>query len=86
MKVIGLKNVMRDETFIYYRKTFLGDAVIELPLVTATVPIEFVIEMSPLGSKTIDIEFKGSFDYPLLPVLKELKELILNEDNEGRLP
>ncbi len=77
---------MRDETFIYYRKTFLGDAVIELPLVTTTVPIEFVIEMSPLGTKTIDIEFKGSFDYPLLPVLKELKELILNEDYEGRLP
>ncbi len=86
MRIIGLKNVMRDETFIYYRKTFLGDVVIELPLVTQTVPIEFVIEMSPLGTKTIDIEFKDSFDYPLLPVLKQLKELILNEDYEGRLP
>lgn len=86
MKVLGLKNVMRDETFIYYRKTFLGYCVIELPLTTVDVPIEFVIEMSPLGSKTIDIEFKDTFDYPLLPVLKQLKELILNEDYEGRLP
>ncbi|MCQ2612868.1 MAG: hypothetical protein MJ183_04610 [Treponemataceae bacterium] len=86
MRVIDLKNVNRDEGFIYYRRTFLADAVIELPLVTVTVPVEFTIEMTPLGSKEIDIELKDSVDYPLVPLLKQLKECILNKDSEGQLP
>lgn len=86
MKVLELKNINRDEGWIYYRRTFQADAVLELPLQRIQTPIEFTIEMSPLGKKDIDIEFKSTVDYPLLPITKALKEHILNQDSEGLLP
>ncbi len=86
MKVLELKNVQRDEGFIYYRRTFQADAVIELPLKQVEAPVEFTIELSPLGTKDIDISFLADIEYPLLPLLKGLKELILQKDSEGLLP
>ncbi len=86
MRVIELKNVHRDEGYIYYRRTFQADAVLELPLKTLQTPVEFTIELSPLGTKDIDISFLDNIDYPLLPITKLLKELILSQDSEGLLP
>ncbi|MCR4714745.1 MAG: hypothetical protein K5751_10280 [Treponemataceae bacterium] len=84
--MIELKNVHRDEGYIYYRRTFQADAVLELPLKTLQTPVEFTIELSPLGTKDIDISFLDNIDYPLLPITKLLKELILSQDSEGLLP
>ena len=86
MKVLELKNVHRDEGYIYYRRTFQADAVLELPLKTIQTPVEFTIEITPLGTKDIDITFLDTIDYPLIPLTKSLKELILNQDSEGLLP
>ncbi|MBO4508076.1 MAG: hypothetical protein J5747_05510 [Spirochaetaceae bacterium] len=86
MKVLELKNVHRDEGYIYYRRTFQADAVLELPLKTMQTPVEFTIELSPLGTKDIDITFLDNIDYPLLPLTKSLKEIILSKDSEGLLP
>jgi len=85
MKVLGLKDIIREEGVIYYRKCFTAKAEIELPLKTVCTPISFTIEMSPLGEKTIDIIFNESIDYPLLPVIKILKEIIKQKDYEGQL-
>ena len=41
--------------------------------------------MSPLGEKAIDIVFLETIDYPLLPILKILKEIIKQQDYEGKL-
>ena len=41
--------------------------------------------MSPLGEKKIDITFLESIEYPLLPILKILKEMIKKLDYEGKL-
>lgn len=85
MKVLGLNNIIREEGVIYYRKSFTANAEIELPLKTINTPISFTIEMSPLGEKTIDIVFLENIDYPLLPILKILKEIIKQQDYEGKL-
>ena len=55
------------------------------PLKTVCTPISFTIEMSPLGEKTIDIIFNESIDYPLLPIIKILREIIKQKDYEGQL-
>ena len=41
--------------------------------------------MSPLGEKDIKINFLESVDYPLLPIIKSLKEIIKQQDYEGKL-
>lgn len=85
MKVLGLHNIVREEGVIYYRKCFTADVELELPLKTIKSPIYFTIEMSPLGEKDIKIKFLETVEYPLLPILKSLKEMIKQQDYEGKL-
>lgn len=85
MKVLGLKNLVREEGVIYYRKVFNCSAIIELPTSTAEVPIHFTIEMTPLGSKEIELQFLERIEYPLVPVIKQLKAYITEQDYEGKL-
>ncbi|MBO4758642.1 MAG: hypothetical protein J5505_01140 [Spirochaetaceae bacterium] len=86
MEVLEIKNLYREETGLYYRRNFTGLAVIELPIKTIEVPLDFIIEMGPLGNKDFDIELKDKIDYPLLPVMKKLKEYIEKLETEGKLP
>mgnify|MGYP003594486911 CR=1 FL=1 len=86
MKVLEIKNVSREDGCIYYFRKFTGEAVVQLPADTLDTPIAFSIESNPLGSKDIQIEFKQSINYPVLPVKKALQEFILTRDSEGKLP
>ncbi|MCM1321989.1 MAG: hypothetical protein NC041_08320 [Bacteroides sp.] len=86
MKILELRNLQREEGYIYYRRNFTADAVIEVPIKTIETPISFSIEMGPTGNKEIEIEFGKTPDYPLVPVIKSLKEFILSADTEGTLP
>lgn len=86
MEVLEIKNLYREETGLYYRRNFTGLAVIELPIKTIEVPLDFIIEMGPMGNKEFDIELKDKIDYPLLPVMKKLKEYIEKLEVEGKLP
>ena len=86
MEVLEIKNLYREETGLYYRRNFTGLAVIELPIKTIEVPLDFIIEMGPMGNKDFDIELKDKIDYPLLPVIKKLKEYIEKLEVEGKLP
>ena len=86
MKILDIKNITREDGEIFYRRTFTGTAVIQFPLKTTEEPVTFTIEMTPLGTKNIEIEFKEKIDVPLLPVLKAMKEIIKQKDFEGNLP
>lgn len=86
MQVREIKNLYREETGLYYRRNFTGLAVIELPIKTIEEPLDFIIEVGPMGDKNIDIELKEKIDYPLLPVIKKLKEFITQLEQEGKLP
>ena len=86
MDVLEIKNLYREETGLYYRRNFTGLAVIELPIKTIEMPLDFIIEVGPMGNKNFDIELKDNIDYPLLPVMKKLNERIELLDKEGKLP
>jgi hypothetical protein len=86
MKVIDLLNVARKDSEIFYKRYFTAAVVLELPAKTMEVPIEFTIETSPLSEKTISLNFLQQLDYPLIPLLKEVKTFILEKDNAGALP
>lgn len=86
MKIVALKNLAREEGYIYYFRKFTADAVVELPTNTFDASIQFSIESSPFGTKNIEIDVSPSVNYPILPIKKALKEFILYEDSEGKLP
>ncbi len=86
MKILELKDLEREEGYIYYRRNFSALAILEIPGSTLEAPVEFCIETSPLGEKTIELNINNNINYPLLPVKKALKEYILLQDTEGKLP
>jgi len=85
MKVTAVKDIVKKDIPIYYRLLYTGVAVIELKE-TADYRIDFCIEIKPTGKKDITVSFLDEVDYPLLPVLKELKALIETMHANGALP
>lgn len=86
MRIVELRNLFREEGYIYYRRNFTGNVLVEIPGQTLEAPVDFCIETDPLGQKSVEIDIKNSINYPILPIKKALREYILTEDSEGHLP
>jgi len=86
MKLIAVKDIVRKDVPIYYRRIYTGIAKLDLNTKTADYRIEFSIEHKPTGEKLIQITFIDTIDYPILPLTKELKTYIDTLDSQGDLP
>ena len=86
MKVVDIKNIVRKDIPIYYRRLYAGTAVLELINKPQEIPLSFQIENKPTGSVEIGITFLEKVDYPLIPLQKELKKFIGELDSSGKLP
>ena len=86
MKIISIKDMIRKDVPIYYRRLYTGVAVIELNDRPTDFRIDFSIETKPTGHKEITVSFIDTIDYPLIPVNRELKNYITDLDNAGGLP
>ena len=86
MKVQALKDIVRKDVPIYYRRLYTGVAVLEFTQEPADYRIDFAIEQKPTGVKDIAVTFIDKVDYPLLPLNRELKSFIDILDSNGGLP
>lgn len=86
MRIIALKNITRDENYIYYRRNFDAVAEFEFGSKQIEAPIKFLIETTPFGTKEISIFGLESVNYPVLPLKKAIIEYISKQDSEGKLP
>jgi len=86
MKIIAIKDMIRKDVPIYYRRLYTGVAVIEFNQAPSEFRVDFSIETKPTGHKEINVNFIDAMDYPLIPVTKELKQYILEIDDAGGLP
>ncbi|MDR1319393.1 MAG: hypothetical protein LBJ90_07185 [Treponema sp.] len=86
MKVIMIKDMVRKDVPIYYRRLYTGVAVLELVKGVEDHRIDFSIEYKPTGQTEISVTFNGKVDYPLVPLTRELKKFIANLDSAGGLP
>jgi hypothetical protein len=86
VKIRELKNIFRKDVPIYYKMFYKALAVIELPSKAVEAAIEFSLEMKPTGMKEILITINGEVDYPLVPLIAELKKAILDLDRDAKLP
>ncbi len=85
MKLSEIANIIKKDIPLHYRNEYTANAVFDLGGKTLSRRIEFVVEMSPIGAKDIRINFVDPIDYPLVPVLKSLKEEIHLLDRKGSL-
>jgi translation initiation factor 1 (eIF-1/SUI1) len=85
MKVVGIKDIIRKDIPIYYRLLYTGVTTIELTK-EADYRIDFSIEIKPTGKKEIVVTFLDEVDYPLVPLLRELKKIIETMHTNGELP
>lgn len=86
MKVLSIKDLQREEGYIYYIRKYAGIAELEGNGGMFEANISFSIETTPFGTKNIDIDINNPVDYPILSIKKILVEYILNEDRVGHLP
>ena len=86
MKIFTIKDIIRKDVPIYYRRLYTGVAVMELAKDQADYRIDFAIEQKPTGGKEISITLIDKVDYPLLPITKELKIFINSLETNGGLP
>ena len=86
MKLSQISNIVKKNVPLHYRNEYSATAVFDVADgKTLSRRIEFVVEMSPIGAKDIRINFVDPLDYPLVPVLKSLKEEINLLDRKGSL-
>ena len=86
MQVISLKDIVRKDVPIYYRLLYTGVAVIAFKKDPEDFRIDFSIEIKPTGQKEILVTFLDDLNYPLVPVIKDLKHLIDTMHVNGTLP
>jgi hypothetical protein len=86
MKVLQVKDIERKDVPIYYRRLFSGMLVLELLNTTVERAIDFTIETKPTGVRDILVTLAEPVDYPLIPVLKEVKRYLNELDDSGGLP
>jgi len=86
MNIIEIKDIVRKDVPIYYRRLYSSVAIMELVNKTVEVDVDFQIETKPTGSNEISITSMGKIDYPLVPLHKELKRIIGELDSNRKLP
>ncbi|MCL2208780.1 MAG: hypothetical protein FWB89_01310 [Treponema sp.] len=86
MKVVTIKDMIRKDVPIYYRKLYTGVAVIDMNRGPENFRIDFSIEYKPTGQKDISLSFIDKIDYPLVPVTKVLKAYIDELEAASGLP
>ncbi len=85
MKILEIKDIEREESHIYYRRKYHGIAIISTPKNDMPLKIQFIVEVDPLGKRTIELNLLESIAYPLLPLRKALIDFIINLDKEDKL-
>ena len=86
MKIIQVKNIVRKDVPIYYRRLFSGSLEIELMGKNIERNIDFTIETLPTGMKAVSVTIAEPVDYPLVPLMRELKQFIGALDETVGLP
>jgi len=83
---VEITDIVRKDVPIYYRRIFTANAVFSLMGETLQRRIEFTIETKPTGTKDVSVNILETLDYPLVPILRELRETISALDKSGGLP
>jgi hypothetical protein len=85
MEVVDLKDIIRKEMAIDYRRVYTATAVLDLAGAAVEKKIEMALEHTPFGEVGIKITMLEDVDYPLIPVLKKIGEKARVLQREGTI-
>lgn len=86
MKLAEIADIVKKDIPLHYRNEYTARAVFHTSNGTPLDrKIEFIVEMTPIGQKDIRINILEALDYPLVPILKSLREEIQVLDRKGLL-
>ena len=85
MEVIELKNIIKKDMAIDYRRVYTATAVLDISGVQVEKKIEMALEHTPLGDVGIKITVLESVDYPLIPILRKITEKAQILKTEGTI-
>jgi hypothetical protein len=86
LKSIDNIELQKSDVPLYYMKNYCGNALFEEEgKGEKSIPVSFLLEMEPTGQKKINVKIDGDLNYPLLPIMKMLKDEIRMLDEKGRL-
>jgi hypothetical protein len=86
MKLLSFDNIQKKDIPLHYRNEYTARARFGTSSgLNWANNIFFSIEMQPTGKKEIKIEFLDQLDYPLIPMMRVLREEINTLDRQGKL-
>lgn len=85
MKVHGIVKLTKKDIPLYYRNEYSGQGDLEIMGSRVNIPMEFSVEIKPTGERVVDVRLLEKIDYPLLLVIKAVKEKIITMEKEGKL-
>ncbi len=86
MKLHSIDQIVKKDIPLQYRNEYSAVGDIELsPGERSRIPIVFSVEMEPSGNLKINVKVLERISYPLLPVIRALKEEIKQLQHEGKL-
>jgi hypothetical protein len=86
MKVLELRELKRRETPIHYIREYTAVAVLESASGRAEASVAFTLEHKPLGPPEIAVRVLDHVEWPLLPVVKAIRDHLAELDRKGLLP
>jgi hypothetical protein len=86
MKVLELRDLRRREAPIHYIREYGAVAVLESFEGKAEASVAFTVEQKPLGPSEISVRVLDPVDWPLLPVMRAIRDYVADLDRQGRLP
>jgi len=87
MKVLELRELSKRDLPIYYIREYTAVASLETPGGGRhDAAIAFTLEKKALGPTEISVQVLDHVDWPLLSVIKALRESVALLDQEGKLP
>jgi hypothetical protein len=86
MTVHKINNLKKKDIPLYYRNEYEGLGEIEISAGEfLTIPLEFTVEIKPTGERVVSVKVKQRIDYPLLPLIKAIKEKVIIMEKNGEL-
>jgi len=88
MKIKTLENIIKKDSFLYYRNEYNAVAVFAYGKDNKQekARVEFSVEKTAIGDTKINAAITDHINYPMLAAIKELKEYVQNMQNKGNLP
>jgi hypothetical protein len=85
MRVVELRDVASKESPLHYMREFNATAILESAGMRSELPLSFTVERRPVGGPDISVRFIEEPDWPLVPLLRSVKDMVLDLDKKGKL-